>query len=257
MNRRIAKTLLWATLCSFATAAIAAPATQRAKPRTAKSKTTRPANVRTAEDAVTPAIKDPNRHEQFLARIKKGPVGLLFLGDSITDGWPWGGKESWAKFAKYDPADFGISGDRTEHVLWRITHGELEGIHPKVVVIMIGTNNVGHSQDEKPEWAAAGVKKIVDTVREKLPDAKILLLGVFPRDAKDSPLRKKVTAINEIISKLDDGQKVRYLDIGNRFLDADGQIPKGIMPDALHPNAKGYDIWYDAMIPVLEKMMAE
>jgi lysophospholipase L1-like esterase len=216
-----------------------------------------PAHARTEKSAVTPEIKDPNRHTQFLARIKQGPVGLLFLGDSITDGWPHGGKDSWAKFAKYQPADFGISGDRTEHVLWRITNGELEGIDPKLVVIMIGTNNIGHFGDETPEWAAGGVKKIVDVVHAKLPKAKVLLLSVFPRDAKGSDHRKKVEAINAIISKLDDGKKTFYLDVTKSFLDADGNIPKEIMPDSLHPNAKGYNIWFDAMQPTLEKLWKE
>ena len=204
------------------------------------------AKTRTAEDSLTPTVKDPKRHEQFLARIKQGPVGLLLLGDSITDFWPGRGKESWEKLAPYHPADFGISADRTEHVLWRITNGELDGIAPKVVMIMIGTNNIGHFQEEQPEWAAAGVKKIVETVHAKLPETKVLLLSVFPRDRKNSSARQKVEAINEIISKLDDGNKTRYLDVSKCFLDADGEIPKDIMPDGLHPNAHGYDLWYEA-----------
>ncbi len=225
-----------------------------AKPPAAKAKAATPQKPRTPADAVTPAVKAVERHEKFLARIKQGPVGLLFLGDSITDAWPKRGKPSWDKLAKYQPADFGISGDRTEHVLWRITHGELEGINPKVVVIMIGTNNVGHFADEKPEWAAAGVKKILDIVHQKLPKSKVLLLAVFPRGAKDSDLRRKVEAINRMISKYTDPRTV-YLDIGRVFLDAEGNIPKDIMPDALHPNEHGYDLWYDAMRPTLEKML--
>jgi lysophospholipase L1-like esterase len=210
---------------------------------------------RTPESAVTPEIKDENRHKAFLKRIKEGEVGLLFLGDSITDAWPHSGKESWAKFAPYHPADLGISGDRTEHLLWRITNGELDGIDPKVTVILIGTNNIGHFADEKPEWAAAGVKKVVETVREKLPQTKILLLGVFPRSDKGSPARNAVTEINEIIAKLDDGKQVRYLDISQKFLDQNGDIPRKVMPDLLHPNAAGYDIWYEAMNPLLSELL--
>jgi len=257
MKKHISRLVLWTILSSFAVAATAAQSTAPAKKRIARPKAAQAAKPRTAEGALTPEVKDPKRHEQFLARIKQGPVGLLFLGDSITDVWPSRGKSSWDKLAKWDPADFGISGDRTEHVLWRITNGELDGIHPKVTVVMIGTNNIGHFQDEQPEWAAAGVKKIVQTIHEKLPDTKVLLLGVFPRDAKDSLTRKKVEATNQIISKLDDGRKTRYLDIGKEFLDSEGEIPKDIMPDRLHPNAKGYDIWYEAMRPLLEKMMGE
>ncbi|HEX3355704.1 MAG TPA: GDSL-type esterase/lipase family protein, partial [Tepidisphaeraceae bacterium] len=202
-----------------------------------------------------PKIKDPNRHTQFLSRIKEGDVGLLFMGDSIMDIWPRTGENSWLKFAPYHPADFGISADHTEHVLWRITNGELDGIHPKVMVLMIGTNNIGHTPADTPEWAANGVKTIVDTTRKALPDTKILLLGVFPRDTPGSVHRDAVAKINEIISKLDDGKMVRYLDIGKVFLDADGNIPPDIMADKLHPTAKGYDLWYDAMHPLLDEMM--
>lgn len=250
MKRRLFSCLATVSVLAIAATAWAAPEAP------AKPKPKKPA-ARTAESALTPDIKDRNRHEQFLKRIQEGPVDLLFLGDSITDAFPRGGKETWEKFAAYKPADFGISGDRTEHVLWRITNGELEGIKPKVVVIMIGTNNVGHFADEQPEWAAAGVEKIVATVHEKLPEAKVLLLGVFPRDKKDSPLRKKVEAINAIIAKLGDGKQTVYLDISKSFLDDEGNLPKDIMPDALHPNAKGYQIWYDAMWPTLEKMLKE
>jgi beta-glucosidase len=211
---------------------------------------------RTAADAVTPTSpKSLIRHEQFLYRIKEGDIGLLFLGDSITDFWPRTGEYSWLKFAPYHPADFGVSGEHTEHVLWRITHGELDGIHPKVVVLMIGTNNIGHTPADEPEWAAAGVTKIVATIREKLPDSKILLLGVFPRDTPGSVHRDAVEKINAIISQLDDGKNVRYLDIGKVFLDADGNIPFEIMRDKLHPTGEGYDRWYDAMHPLLDEMM--
>jgi lysophospholipase L1-like esterase len=248
MKRRILA-LLVAGLFGLFAALCAAPAAEK------PAKT--PPKKRTAEDALTPTVKDPHRHKQFLSRTKQGPVGLLFLGDSITDFWPHGGKESWQKFAKYDPADFGISADRTEHVLWRLANGELDGIHPRVVVLMIGTNNIGHFAEEQPEWAAAGVKKIVETVHEKLPESRVLLLSVFPRDRKESASRKKVEAINAIIAKLDDGKKTRYLDVTAKFLDAQGEIPKDIMPDGLHPNAKGYDLWYEAMRPLLEEMIGE
>lgn len=210
---------------------------------------------RSEKDAVTPKLKDFNRHAQFMYRIKEGDIGLLFMGDSIMDFWPRNGEYSWLKFAPYHPADFGVSGDATENVLWRITNGELDGINPKVVVLMIGTNNIGHSSSEKPEWAAAGVKKIVDTIHEKLPRTKLLLLAVFPRGTKNSRERNAVTAINTVIGGLDDGKMTRYLDIGNVFLDEDGEIPPDVMPDKLHPTAKGYDLWYEAMQPLLAEMM--
>jgi lysophospholipase L1-like esterase len=215
-----------------------------------------PPKPRHAEDAVGEVNRNAKRHESFLAAIKKGGQhDLLFIGDSITDFWPGKGKDSWAKFAEYKPLDLGISGERTEDVLFRLNHGELEGYKPKVAVIMIGTNNIGHFKDEQPEWVAAGIAKIVKTVQEKQPDTKILLLGVFPRDTAASVNRKKVKEINEQIAKLDDGSKVKFLDIGPKFLDEKGELPADIMPDKLHPTPKGYDIWYDAMWPTLSEML--
>ncbi len=210
---------------------------------------------RTAENAVTPINRNPPRHAQFLNRIKEGKIDLLFLGDSITDGWPRTGEWSWLKFAPYHPADFGVSGERTEDVLWRITNGELDGIAPTVTVLMIGTNNVGQHTDEKPEWAVEGIKKVVATIHEKLPQTRVLLLAVFPRGPKSGPLRGEVDAINAEIAKLDDGKTTRYLDIGHVFLDAQGEIPHDVMLDGLHPTAKGYDLWYDAMQPTLDELM--
>ena len=226
-----------------------------------------PPKPRTAEDAVTPALVNPimanmkpmynlNRHEGIMKQKSKGEIGLLFLGDSITDFFPFVAKATWAKFAPYHPADFGVGGDRTDNVLWRITNGEIDGLHPKVTVIMIGTNNIGQCPTEKSEWAAAGVKKIVDTVHEKMPDTKVLLLGVFPRGGKpDDPRRLKVAEINKIISTFGDGSKTCYLDITKAFLKPDGTLTKEVMHDYLHPTERGYEIWYEAMKPVLDEMM--
>lgn len=232
-----------------------APATAQ-KPAAPTAKATPPKAPRKPEDAVTPVVKNPERHADFLARIKQGEVNLLFLGDSITDGWNRRGEFSYLKFAQYKPANFGISGDRTEHVLWRITNGELDGINPKLVVLMIGTNNIGQNADEKPEWAAEGVKKIVDTIKEKLPKTKILLLAVFPRGDAGSAPRKATEAINEIIKGYADNKTVRYLDIGKVFLDDKGEIPADVMPDKLHPNPHGYDLWYDAVKGPIAEMMS-
>lgn len=210
---------------------------------------------RTSQDAVTPSNHNQPRHAEFMYRKTQGEIGLLFLGDSITDYWPRKGEWSWLKFAPYKPANFGVGGERTEHVLWRISNGELDGINPKVVVLMIGTNNVGQCPDEEPAWAAAGVTKIVETIHAKLPNSKLLLLGIFPRNKKNSKDREKNDAVNQIICKLDDGKKTRYLDIGKVFLNKDGEIPGDIMPDLLHPNAKGYDLWYEAMNPLLAELL--
>jgi len=211
---------------------------------------------RTSVDAITPAMKDQQRHADFLFRKMEGEIGLLFLGDSITDFWPRRGESSWLKFAPYKPANFGISGDRTEHLLWRIANGELDGINPKVTVLMIGTNNVGLPTNDTVEWGASGVKKVIEAIREKLPQTKILLMGVLPRGATSAdPQRQKNAALNKVIASLADGKQIRYLDISQNFLDADGNLPKETIPDGVHPNAHGYDIWYAAIQPVLEELM--
>jgi len=214
------------------------------------------ANCRSPEDAVTPSLFKRNRHEEFMRRKSAGALGLLFLGDSITDWWPKNGKDTWAKFAPHNPANFGIAAMRTEGLLWNITNGELDGIKPKAVVILIGVNNLLQCPDEKPEWVAAGVRKVVDTVREKLPESKILLLAVFPaRNPGDHPVRARLAEVNRLLPAIADGEDVQFLDIGKLFLAPDGTIRKDLMPDGVHPNAKGYQVWFDAMNPVLSKMM--
>ena len=196
------------------------------------------------------------QHDSFLARGKAGPVGVLMLGDSITRGWDKAPDVYKAHYDAMQPANFGIGGDRTEHVLWRIDHGELDDVHPKVVVLMIGTNNSG----DTAAHVTAGTRKVVDQIHAKLPDAKLLLLAIFPRgDDPAKPdvarLRAKLKAVNAELAKLDDGSRTRYLDIGDKFLDPDGKIAVDVMKDGLHPTPKGYVIWADAMQPLLDEMM--
>jgi lysophospholipase L1-like esterase len=200
------------------------------------------------------------RHEGFLAEAKAGRFDLVFIGDSITDGWRKGGLEVWNKF--YGPRhalNLGIGGDRTQHVLWRIEHGELEGLKPKVVVLMIGTNNTGKEKDGSLRNSTTeiieGVTTVANKIRAKLPESKLLLLAVFPRGAVDAPQRAQIKEINAALAKLDDGKKVKFLDIGKVFLAEDGSIPKTIMPDLLHPNAQGYQLCTDAMEPTLAAML--
>jgi beta-glucosidase len=210
-----------------------------------------------------------NKHQSFLGRRSQGPIRVLFLGDSITDFWRWpgpnGGKEIWdRRYAMLDAANFGMSGDRTQHVLWRIANGELDGIHPQVVVLLIGANNLAYPLDE----IERGQKKIIDQIHQKLPDTKLLLMGVFPRggdpqsvamDAKMemtvAAMREKIKADNQFLAGLGDGDKTRFLDVGDKFLDSDGKIPTDIMPDGLHLDARGYQIWADAMQPLLDEML--
>ncbi|GAC1472864.1 MAG: hypothetical protein NVSMB9_20630 [Isosphaeraceae bacterium] len=200
------------------------------------------------------------RHQSFLERARKGKIDLLFLGDSITEGWNptkperSGPQQVWDRY--YGPrnaANFGIGGDRTEHVLWRLDHGEAEGIKPRVVVLMIGTNNLGSNP---PVEIADGIKAIVDRLRKTLPDSRVLLLGVFPRGSAGSdPVRAQIKEINTRIASLDDGKSIKYLDIGRRFLKNDESISPEIMPDYLHLTREGYRIWADAMEPTLWELM--
>jgi lysophospholipase L1-like esterase len=199
---------------------------------------------------------DPNflaQHEKFVELAKKGDIGLVFLGDSITAGWG-GAKDVWEKsFSQYKPVNFGIGGDRTQHVLWRIQNGELDGISPKALVLMIGTNNAG---SDPAEGTANGIKKIVETIRQKCPETKILLLAVFPRgNVVPNPGRTKNEAVNAIISQLDDGKHVFYLDIGKSFLKEDGTFKDDISKDHLHFFPAGYQIEADAIGPKLAELM--
>jgi len=212
--------------------------------------------------AIVPVPRDTNwvaRHEGFVKQAKHDQTDLLFLGDSITDFWqrkaPRFGINIWNKYyAPLHAIDFGISGDRTQHVIWRIDNGELDGLHPKVVVLMIGTNN---TRDNSPEQIAEGIKVILDKIQDKCPGTKVLLLGVFPRNTlKDTPAMDEAPAkINAIISKFADGKKIVYLNINDKFLGPDGKVPASIMPDFLHPNEHGYQLWADAMNPTLDEMM--
>jgi lysophospholipase L1-like esterase len=205
--------------------------------------------------AVIPAVKDENRHKGFLEIAKKGKIDVVFLGDSITDGWRGSGKDVWKEqMEPLKAANFGIGGDRTQHVLWRIENGELEGYKPKAAVLMIGTNNLGANTDEE---IAAGIKAIVEAIHKKQPKTKVLLLGIFPRGEQPTDKnRDRIKNINKIIAKLDDdGKTVRYLDIGDKFLEKDGTLSKEIMPDFLHLSKKGYEIEAHAIKPTLSELM--
>jgi lysophospholipase L1-like esterase len=236
------------------------------------------------------------RIDKISARAKQGDVDLLFVGDSITQLWEGPGKSVWEKYYGNRKAmNDGISGDQTQHVLYRHEQGNIDGIHPKLAVIMIGTNNSGGKTTA--EEIADGVTAIVHQMREKLPDTKLLLLGIFPRgattDAQIEPMvrrqlkaaaakdgkdtidedevakriaaakeatkaqRKKLADTNAIISKLADNNMIFYMDIGDKFLEADGTLPDDVMPDHLHPSAKGYEIWAAAIEPKVAELLGD
>ena len=181
-------------------------------------------------------------------RVKETPdTQLIFIGDSITQGWEGEGKEAWQKYyAGRKAVNLGIGGDRTQHVLYRLENGNLEGIQPKAAVVMIGTNN-SNGEDNTPGQIADGVKAIIKTLRTKLPNTRIILLAIFPRGENFNPQRGKITQINQVLQKLDDNKTVFFMDIGHRFLTDEGLLPADIMPDYLHLSKKGYEIWAQAI----------
>lgn len=200
-----------------------------------------------------------NRQALVLRRAKEAPgdYDIEFIGDSITQGWEGGGKSVWQEFyGKRKVINFGVSGDRTQHVLWRFEQGQLDGIKAKVAVVMIGTNNSNKDDNTEAE-ILAGVTAIVQQIRERQPDTKILLLGIFPRGKTFSPQRGKILQVNEALARLDDGKNIFYLDFGSQLIENDGSISKSIMPDALHPNAAGYKIWANATEPKLKQLLGE
>lgn len=201
------------------------------------------------------------RHQQKLADAKTifdkgGKMDLLFVGDSITQGWEKEGASVWKKY--YEPRNafaIGFSGDRTENVLWRLDHDAVKGMNPKVAVLMIGTNNAGHRR-ENPQTTAAGIKKILDELQQRLPHTKILLLAIFPRDEKpDGELRQINEQVNNIIQHYADNNRIYFANINQAFLTSEGILTKEVMPDLLHPHEYGYELWAKALEPELQKLL--
>ena len=211
--------------------------------------------------AITPEDRDIDRFKQQSERMAQGDVDLLMVGDSITHGWEGAGKDVWQKYYGNRKAmNFGIGGDRTGHVLWRIDHSPMDKISPKMAVVMIGTNNVGHGSSNS-EQTVEGIKLIVDKLKALYPSMKILLLDVFPRDNKpDGKLRKAVEAINDGLEDIyEDGkvENVQLLDLENYFLTKEEILPPELFPDFLHPNAAGYEIWAAAIEPMVVEALGE
>lgn len=196
-----------------------------------------------------------DRHASMNRRAAEGNVDVLMIGDSITHAWESGGKEVWAEYyAKRNAINLGISGDRTQHVLWRLQNGNIKNLSPKLAVIMIGTNNSGSDTSEE---IALGVEKIVELLHDELPEMKVLVLAIFPRGKTATHEKRLVNeGANEILEKkYAEGKMVHFLDIGQAFLADDGTLPKEIMPDFLHPWKKGYKIWAEAMEPKIVELL--
>jgi len=195
------------------------------------------------------------RDQATTKRAEQGNVDLAFIGDSITQGWEGSGKATWEKFYEArKPINLGFSGDRTEHVIWRLQHGNLNTIQPKVAVLLIGTNNTGHLMQD-PQEVAAGVKRILEILAYRCPNTQVVLHGVFPRGQLPADAgRINNRKINKIIGTFADGKRVHYLDIADAFMESDGSISKDVMPDSLHLSQEGYRRWATALEPKLKQL---
>jgi lysophospholipase L1-like esterase len=254
----------------FCTSVVVAE-TPKPSAETPKPEVAAPKKMAGPEVAVTGVPRDGGwlkQHESFNEISKKGEAKLVFLGDSITAGWKGKGKEVWDKYwAPLDAANFGIGGDRTEHVIWRLDHGNFDGLDPKAIVLMIGTNNTGHvgrAQKEldgaiyqcNAQQTADGVKAILARLKKKCAHAKILINAIFPRGEKPTDaMRMQNEATNAIIKGYADGKTVFFMDIGKEFLTEDGTLTAEIMPDRLHPGAAGYEIWASAIESKVKELL--
>jgi beta-glucosidase len=228
-----------------------------------------------SHSAVTPVSKMnedwwAKRHQEIVNRVKQGNVDLLLIGDSITHGWDW---DDWGQQVRREYYDnrnvlnMGFTGDRTQHVLWRLQNGEIDNIKPKLAIVMIGTNN-SNGTDNTPQEIADGIKAIVCELRTKLPQTKILILAIFPRgdvnqmqDGKSNavinPQWEKNNLASKLASKVADNKMIFYMDINKKFLNDKGVLTREIFPDLLHPRKKGYQIWAEAIEPMVTKLMDE
>ena len=211
---------------------------------------------------INPVPREGKGYDRYLLlneRVKQneGRAGVIFVGDSITEGWEGNGKQVWAKYyAPRQALNLGIGSDHTQHVLWRLEHGNLDGLKPKAAVVLIGVNNIP-ADTNSPRQVLEGVTAVVNKLGEKLPDTKILLLGIFPFREDFCAQRGKALQVNQALRKLDDGQHVRFLDIGSQFIQPDGTISKDMMRDYLHLSPTGYRLWAEAIEPELAAMLGE
>ena len=198
-----------------------------------------------------------DRHDSFNKKVAElgEKAEVVCIGDSITQGWEGEGKDAWAKhYASRNAINLGIGGDRTQHVLWRLDHGNLDGLKPKAAVLMIGTNN-SNGEDNTAGQIADGVTAIVKKLREKLPNTKILLLPIFPRGENFNNQRGKILQVNQVLQKLVDDKNVIWVDFGHKFVTEDGLIPRDLMPDYLHLSPKAYGIWAESLEPYLKRAL--
>ncbi|MGQ0595614.1 MAG: GDSL-type esterase/lipase family protein [Gammaproteobacteria bacterium] len=197
-----------------------------------------------------------DRYQALNRRVQADHPDLVFIGDSLTQGWETTGRRVWAEFYERRRAlNIGIERDATQNLLWRLEHGNVDHIRPRLAVLLIGTNNTGHNT---PQEIAQGVAEIVRRLRVRLPATRVIVLGIFPQGAdRNHPRRNVGRAANRLISRLHDGRRVFYLDIGQRFVRGDGTIGTDIMPDLLHLSPAGYRIWAEAIEPTVRRLLGE
>jgi lysophospholipase L1-like esterase len=206
-------------------------------------------------------------HEQLLEKAKKGRIDLYFLGDSITRRWGTSDEQykhflaNWRQnFYGWNAGNFGRGGDTTQNILWRLEHGELDGVNPKVIVLMAGTNNVGRNSPQGPDDpraadTARGIKAVLDLCRRKAPRADIILMGITPRN-DNMAVMPIIDDINRRIARFADGRRIRYVNINDRLADKGGVLYEGMHNgDKLHLDLKGYQVWADALKPLLRKLL--
>jgi len=202
-------------------------------------------------------------HAQLAAKAKSGGIDLYFLGDSITRRWgctdpQWAKNlENWKQnFYGWNAGNFGWGADGIQNILWRIENGELDGVHPKVIVILAGTNNIGNSPggEEKVADILAGFRALIDTCREKAPEAKLVLTAIFPRNDNLAVL-PEIQKVNEGLSQLADGKTIYYLNVNDKLANVDGVLFDGMTIDKLHPTVKGYQVWADGLRPLLTELL--
>lgn len=215
------------------------------------------AAVPSANSAVIAAIRtDPwilERQAECVRRAAEAPpANVVFLGDSITQGWEDGGAEAWNRaIAPLGALNLGVSGDRTENVLWRLQQAPITRLQPKCVVLLIGTNNLGHGT-HTGEQALAGVLEVIRTIRAQAPAAKLLVLDVFPRGERFNPMRGELAQLNQALHAQAAALGYEPLAIGDRWVRADGSLDPADMPDFLHLSPRGYAAWADALVPHLQ-----
>ncbi len=214
----------------------------------------------TAQNTATiPVARDSEswvaRNQAMQDRLKQGNADLLWIGDSIVQRWEKDGKPTWKKYyAHRDAVNLGISGDNTEHVLWRIDHYDLGNVEPRLAIVMIGQNN---GPTNTAEEIAEGVQAIVTRLHDRLPDTKVLVLGITLRGEGTNEEQPKLARVNEILAKLDNGTDTTVLNINPTFLAPDGTVLKSLMPDFEHPNAAGCKAWAEAIEPTVAKLLGD